>query len=283
MKPKFPGGFAVLMAVYGKDDPQLFRRALQSVFDNSLLPNEVWVVADGPLSLELEVVLGHFQQDVPAQIMHVLRLPVNRGLAHTLNEGLAAISLPWIVRADADDINLPYRFERQAALLQQMPHLDIQSAPILEVTKGGAPIALREVPLTEPEIRRFARYRNPFNHMSVAFRREMVMAVGGYPLVHLKEDYALWCRMLAAGARVANSSEVLVHATAGFEMYRRRGGWKYAAAEWNMQHILVECRLKNKWQAIRDGVLRSTIFLMPSSIRGWLYRHKLRAKAAASN
>lgn len=280
MNPKFPGGFAVLMAVYAKDDPPLFRRALQSVFDNSLLPDEVWVVVDGPVPLGLEIVLGQFKQDAPVQMMHVLRLPVNQGLAHALNEGVAAISLPWIVRADADDINLPYRFERQAALLQQMPELDLQSAPILEVTKDGAPIALRAVPLTEPEIRLFARYRSPFNHMSVAFRREMVMAVGGYPLVHLKEDYALWCRLLATGARVANSSEVLVHATAGVEMYRRRGGWKYAVAEWNMQHILVECRLKNRWQAIRDGVLRSAIFLMPSSIRGWLYLHKLRAKAS---
>lgn len=279
MKPKFPGGFAVLMAVYGKDDPQLFRHALQSVFDNSLLPNEIWIVVDGPLSLELEVVLGQFEQDAPAQMMHVLRLPVNLGLAHALNEGIAAISLPWIVRADADDINLACRFESQAALLQQMPELDLQSAPILEVTRDGTPIALRAVPLTETEIRRFAKYRNPFNHMSVAFRREMALAVGGYPLVHLKEDYALWCRMLAAGARVANLSEVLVHATAGMGMYRRRGGWKYAAAEWNMQHILVECRLKNRLQAIRDGVLRATIFLMPSSIRGWIYLKKLRAKA----
>lgn len=278
MSPRFPGGFAVLMAVYGKDDAQLFRRALHSVFDNSLVPNEVWVVADGPLSKELDAVLEEFVVGPAATEMRVLRLPRNLGLAHALNAGLAAITMPWVVRADADDINLPNRFETHAALLKKIPDLDLQSAAILEMTKFGLPIAVRTVPLTEQEIRRFVRARNPFNHMAVAYRREKVLAVGGYPPVYLKEDYALWCQMLAAGAKVANSPEVLVHATAGKEMYKRRGGWKYAVAEWAIQRILVECKLKTIWQAAWDGVLRSVIFLMPSFIRGWFYLSMLRAK-----
>lgn len=283
MRPQFPGGFAVLMAVYGKDDPLLFHRALQSVLDNSLLPNEIWVVVDGIVTIELNAVLAEFESACPQEMLHILRLKENKGLAHALNIGLAAISLPWIVRADADDVNLPQRFESQAALLQKMSYLDLQSSAILEVTNSGEAIAIRSVPETEQEILRFASSRNPFNHMAAAFRREKVVSVGGYPPVHLREDYALWCKMLAAGARVANSSEVLVHATAGMEMYRRRGGWKYARAEWAMQRILVKCGLKGVWRATVDSGLRSIVFLVPSVVRGWIYKRLLRTRLSRSS
>jgi hypothetical protein len=45
----FPGGFTVLMAVYGKDDPKLFTKALASVFDNDLKPDHMVLVVDGPV------------------------------------------------------------------------------------------------------------------------------------------------------------------------------------------------------------------------------------------
>lgn len=271
----FPGGFAVLMAVYRRDDPSLFARALASVFDNTLQPSEVWVVVDGPITSELDEVLLHFQAAHP-DLLRIVRLEENRGLAHALNAGLDRIKLPWIVRADADDFNLPHRFVALAKLLRTRPELDLMSSAILEVAPTGEKIAIRAVPETESEIYRFARSRNPFNHMAVAYRREKVLEVGGYPAIHLKEDYALWCLMLAKKARVGNLKEILVHATAGLDMYRRRGGWKYARAEWVMQRLLVTCGLKSWWRAGMDGISRALVFLAPAAVRGLIYTRLLR-------
>lgn len=48
--------------------------------------------------------------------------------------------------------------------------------------------------------------------MTVCFWRDFIRDLGGYPEVPLKEDYALWARAIARGARVANLPQVLVRA-----------------------------------------------------------------------
>jgi len=73
-----------------------------------------------------------------------------------------------------------------------------------------------------------------------------------------------------------NIPQVLVHATAGKALYARRGGWKYAKAEWQMQQLLVDLKIKHSLQALLDGLLRSIIFLLPNSLRGLIYTHFLR-------
>lgn len=273
----FPGGFAVLMAVYFRDDPRLLEMAVDSVFANTLQPTQFVLVSDGPLSPELELRLEQLQERHFGQI-EVLRLQNNTGLAHALNAGLNYIKTPWIVRADADDLNLPHRFATLATLLTTQPSLELMSSAILEVDATGRSIAIRRVPTSEAEIRQFVKSRNPFNHMAVAYRREAVLACGGYPNVHLKEDYALWCRMLARHTPVANTAEVLVHATAGHDMYRRRGGWRYARAEWDLQIVMVSCGLKTRARALLDGLLRAAVFLAPAGLRGKVYEVLLRQR-----
>jgi glycosyltransferase involved in cell wall biosynthesis len=203
-------------------------------------------------------------------------LTQNLGLAQALNAGIEQIHTDWIVRADADDINLPNRFLELATAIKDHPGLDLLGSHILEIDQEGKPIAIREVPILEAGIRQFAKTRNPFNHMTVAYRAEAVMECGGYPNVYLREDYALWCQFLSKQKKLLNIPQVLVHATAGKNLYARRGGWKYAKAEWEMQQLLVATGLKSAGRAFIDGLLRSAIFILPSSIRGFVYQHFLR-------
>ncbi len=82
--------------------------------------------------------------------------------------------------------------------------------------------------------------------------------------------------MLAAGAKAANMSDILVRATTGKDMYRRRGGIRYALAEITLQKHLIKVGLKSKYMAILHGLGRSAVFVMPSSIRAWIYKKILR-------
>jgi glycosyltransferase involved in cell wall biosynthesis len=271
----FPGGFAVLMAVYLRDDPDLFEIAVDSVFSNTLQPTQFVLVADGPLTEGLARKIRILQQRHDNRI-DLLRMPRNEGLASALNTGLKYITLPWVVRADADDFNLPQRFGKLAAMLDAQPDLELMSSAILEVDSKGQPVAARILPTSDEEIRRFAKFRCPFNHMAVAYRREAVLACGGYPNVYLKEDYALWCYVLARRTRVANSAEILVHATAGREMYRRRGGWRYAYSEWALQNLMVSCGLKTRFRSWQDGLFRAAGFMAPAGLRGKVYEMFLR-------
>jgi glycosyltransferase involved in cell wall biosynthesis len=271
----FPGGFSVLMAVYGKDNPALFERAVKSVMDNNLLPNQFLIVADGYLSIELEHSVGVLNEKYKNKI-EWLRLPTNMGLAGALNEGLKLIRYQWVVRADADDFNLDFRFAKLASMVLLDNKLKLIGSSILEVDAKGNPLAYRNVPESEKQIRRIIKIRNPFNHMAVAYRRDAVLQCGGYPNVYLREDYALWCKMIASDMHVINTNEVLVHATAGIHMYRRRGGLKYAIAEFHMQSILVNHGLQNRFFAYILGFLRMIIFLSPNWFRAFFYLYFLR-------
>jgi len=62
-------------------------------------------------------------------------------------------------------------------------------------------------------------------------------------------------------------------------MYRRRGGIKYVKSEIEMQSLLVNLGLKNVIDSIVIGVARSVVFLLPLSLRGFIYEQVLRDKA----
>ena len=272
----FPGGFTVLMAVYEKDDAELFAGAVASVYDNHLKPDHMVLVVDGPVLSLLE------KQIISVERRHgieVVRLDTSRGLAEALNAGLSHINTEWVVRADADDYNLPNRFMQISKLLSTRTDLDLVGSAILEVERDGTPVARRIMPESHEGILELLAWRNPFNHMTVAYRRPLVERCGGYPNVYLREDYALWIIMIMSGARCANLSEVLVHATAGRQMYRRRSGWRYANAERNLQSLMVQFGLKSQLRGTIDGIARSSVFLAPPFLRRLIYERVLRHPA----
>lgn len=271
---EFPGGFTILMAVYQGDDIALFEHAVQSVYKNTLLPDAFVLVIDGPIPEELEHTIKRYEAQHRIDVLH---LPSNVGLARALNAGLVRVRTKWVLRADADDYNVPDRFALQAELIQIDSSIELLGGAIQEVDPNGTQLAVRRTVEQHPDIRRYAAYRNPFNHMTVAYRTELALHCGGYPNIHLKEDYALWALMLASGARAHNLPDVLVRATAGREMYRRRGGLRYALAEIALQHHLVCTGLKSHPKALLHGLIRATVFLLPSVIRAWIYEKLLRA------
>lgn len=270
----FSGGFAVLMALYRGDRVELFEAAVHSVFANTLPPNQFLIVVDGPIPANLTASLQILETRYP--LIELVHLPENKGLANALNIGLQLVKFAWVLRADADDVNLPERFATLATVCEENPKVQLVGSAILEVDEDAQPLAIREPPCSQEEIHQFAKTRNPFNHMTVAYRLDVALDCGGYPNIYLKEDYGLWCLFLAKGYTMMNIKTILVHATAGMNMFRRRGGFRYAKSEWQMQFLMVQCGLKNHAQAILDGIVRSGFFLIPSSLRGLIYLTFLR-------
>jgi glycosyltransferase involved in cell wall biosynthesis len=263
--------FTVLMPVYYKISPALFNNAIESIYNNTTLPTFLILVVDGPVFGALYENIQRLQNKYKFE---VLWIPLNVGIAVALNRGLDLVRTTWVARADADDFNMPERFELQLSLVNK--GFDLIGSAIKEVEESGDFVGVRAPPCIQKDIENFSRYRNPFNHMTVFFRTSLAIECGGYPNIYLKEDYALWVLMIKRGARTANSPETLVSATAGRNMYKRRGGWLYVKSEVDLQLHLVLCGLKNKRTAIFHGVLRSLVFLLPSNVRGLIYKFFLR-------
>jgi glycosyltransferase involved in cell wall biosynthesis len=271
---KFRGGVTVLMALYYKDCPLLFERAVNSIYENSLVPDCFILVIDGPISKSLSNVVLKLKTKY---LINVIQTNENLGLANALNVGLYRVKTDWVARADSDDINLPDRFKMQAlAILSSKVPLDLLGGAICEIDPLSKKTFLRTTASSHEEIKYFISSRNPFNHMTVIFRRDLAMKCGGYPNIYLKEDYALWAKMISMGAQTFNLSDVLVNATTGKEMFKRRGGLKYAISEIHLQNYLVSLKIKSRIRAFSDGFQRSLVFLLPSWVRGLIYKLFLR-------
>lgn len=273
----FPGGFTVLMPLYNGDNPKIFKAAVDSVYQNTLRPNQFVLVVDGPLRLDLEFALNKILSTYKNKIS-LVRITSNIGLAGALNIGLSKVKYEWVVRADADDINMNNRFERLAAKLDNDPELSLIGSSIIELDDNRTVQFLKKMPIKENDIRNYAKYRNPFNHMSVAYKLSVVNDVGGYPEILYKEDYALWAKILKIQVKCANLDEALVYVSAGKAMLKRRTGWKYVHSEWELQWLLYDANLKGALSCVFHGVARALIFLMPITIKFYFYQIFLRKK-----
>ena len=271
--PGIPGGFTVLMAVYKGDNPSKFELAVKSIYANTLLPDAFQLVVDGPLP---DCLMSKVE-DLRRQFgMSIIFLPDNMGLAFALNKGIEKISTAWIARADADDKNLPNRFEILAAHIGL--GVDLIGSAMREVGEDGLTTGYRIPPLSDLDIRKYAKRRNPFNHMTVMYRTELVKKCKGYPGIYLREDYALWATLLSAGSRCLNVPNVLVEVSAGRDLIKRRGGVKYALGELKLQQHLVRHNIKSFWCALIDGFARGSIFCLPNAMRSLVYKLFLRGK-----
>lgn len=266
--------FSLLMAVYKNDSPDFLAQALDSVVANTCQPTQVVVVKDGPITAELERVLEQYSTKLP---LNLVSLPVNQGLGPALNAGVLACREEWIARFDSDDICEPTRFERQLAYIASHPETSLLGGQIQEFeTDQDDAYASRIVPVEQAAIYRFAKARNPFNHMTVMFKKSTVLAAGNYQNDPLYEDYALWIRMMMQVQTVANLSAVLVYARAGNNMFRRRGGWKYAFNEIRFQFEFYRKGFLSLPQLTINIVSRVPVRLVPNSVRTFIYRHFLR-------
>ena len=201
--------FSVLMAVYKKEQPLFFKEALRSVFEQSLIPNEVVLVKDGPLTEELEQVIADFSSK--NEQLKIITLEKNQGLGEALRIGLNACSFDLVARMDSDDICKPYRFEKQIAFLKEHQEITIVGSWIEEFSDCKEKIeAIRELPQEDKQLKIFMKWRNPFNHMTVMFRKKDILAVGGYQPFYLLEDYYLWNRLANANYCFANIGESLL-------------------------------------------------------------------------
>jgi glycosyltransferase involved in cell wall biosynthesis len=266
--------FTLLVSTYGNDDPAFLREAvLSSTTAQTRPPDEVVLVQDGPVPEPLAAEIKHLVTALPMPVVH-LALPANLGLGPALDAGLAASSHEIVARMDADDVSVPERFEHQVAVIEA--GADIVGSGLLEFGDSIEDVVGRRTPPTDPEeIRRVIRFRDPFNHPTVVYRRSAVLAAGGYTDMALLEDYLLFTRMVEGGAAPANLAEPLVYYRVGAGAYARRGGTALLRSELRLQRRFRELGITSRAEYLRNVVVRGGYRLVPEGVRKVAYRRLL--------
>ena len=270
--------FSVSMCVYGKDNPEWFKTAVDSAIQQSQKPNEVVLVVDGPVPAELDAIIKEYEA---LDFFKVIRFAKNTGHGNARRRGIENCSNDIIALMDADDICVPGRFEKQLAVFESDETLDILGGNISEfIDEPQNVVAQRIVYASDDEIKQDMKRRCPMNQMTVMFKKGSVQRVGGYVDWYCDEDYYLWLRMYLAGMRFGNISETLVNVRVGKEMYRRRGGVKYFRSEAKLQKFMLTNKIISFPRYIINITKRLIVqVLLPNKLRGWVFK-KMARKAA---
>ena len=266
-----PVPFSLLLPVYGGDDPRFLRTAFKSAVDEQTRPpNDVVLIQDGPVSSQLAAEIARIVADSPVPVKHI-PLVENVGLGPALDRGIDACGHGVVARMDADDICVPHRFATQLPMIEG--GADIVGSGLMEfIDDVDHVVETRVPPVGEAQIRNTARFRDPFNHPTVVYRRDAVVAAGGYQDMPLMEDYLLFARMLANGAMPVNIVEPLVYYRVGAGAYARRGGLGQLRAELELQRRFRSEHITSRTEYVRNVVVRGGYRLVPERVRRAAYR-----------
>ena len=229
------------MAVYHKETPEHFAIAIKSMLDQTVPTDDFVIVCDGPLTEGLYGVIDSYTQKFPG-LFNIVQLEKNSGIGVASNVGLQACKNDLVAKMDADDISVPTRCETLLKKFEENPALTIAGGFIEEFnTESEDAYALRKVPTTNEEIRKFAKHRNPFNNVTVMYRRNVAIKLGGYKDLRRSEDYDLSLRVLNENYYVENVPEVLVRVRVDIEATQRRVSLRtykdYLSTSWRAYKI----------------------------------------------
>ena len=266
------GKYSVLMSLYKKEKPEYLRIALDSMLNQTVAPDEIVLVEDGPLTDELYAVLDEYDEH-----LHRIKNETNLGLGLALNVGLKECRNELVARMDTDDCSKPDRCEKQMKRFAEKPYLAIVGSHIDEfVGDVNNVVSQRIVPTTSEEIYNFAKKRSAFNHPAVMYRKSKVLAQGGYADLKRNQDVDLFGRMLYAGEKAENIDEALLWFRSSDELAKRRKSWQNT---WS--YIAT---IRNFWKmgysSFKDyavvAVAQTGMYLMPVKVQNFVYKKFLR-------
>jgi glycosyltransferase involved in cell wall biosynthesis len=232
---------SVAMSVYNGE--RFLPLAIESVLAQTFSDFELLILDDGSRDGSAQIIRHYAATD--ARIRPILR--ENRGLIASLNELLVEAQAPLVARMDADDICRPERFARQVEFLRQNADYGVVGTWSEDIGEHGEALVRSgaDHPLThEDMIVAIENGEQLICHPAVMFRREVVLAVGGYHAAFRHcEDLDLWLR-LSSVTRMGNIPERLLR-------YRRYPDQVSARHSTEQQIGSVIARLA--WEERRDG------------------------------
>lgn len=194
--------------------------SVQSVIDQTFTDFELLAIDDASTDETLALV-ERFADDR----IRLLRNERNLGQVATLNRGLREANGAYVARLDQDDVCLPERFARQIALLDSQPSVAVTGTWVDVVDDQGEKVDELRTRLDDRAgtFLLILENRLPLAHPSVMFRRDRVLAAGGYDeAVRYCEDMDLWRRLVLAGSelRVVPEPLLLYRVHAGQQSHR---------------------------------------------------------------
>ena len=269
--------FSVSINVYNGDNPIFFKEAVKSLLHQTLIPDEIVLVVDGPINKTLNDVVSQYQKN---KIFKIIHLKKNMGHGEARRVGIENCTFDLIAIMDADDVSRKNRFEKQIKVFDSNKEISVLGGNIEEFEDSiDNIVSIKEVPSSHDEIVDFTKRRCPMNQMTVMFRKSNVLDSGGYLDWYCNEDYYLWIRMIKNKFIFKNLNDILVSVRVSKDMYSRRGGMKYFFSESKLQIYMYRQNMINTKILVQNIFIRIIVqLLLPNSLRRLFFINFARTK-----
>lgn len=269
---------SVLMSVYKSEKSSYLDKALKSIWDDQTLkPDEIILVEDGPLGEDLNEVVDRWKERLSDRLV-LLYNEVNLGLTKSLNKGIKYVRSEYIARMDSDDISDPLRFERQFNYLQEHPGIDVLGGALQEFNDENSNLNVRHYPLSPEQCREYIVKASPLAHPTVMMRRRIFDEGITYnEQYRTSQDIALWFELLSKGYSIANIPEVTILFRRDDAVFKRRNRSK-AINEFKIYMSGIK-RLYGVYTfAYLYPMFRLVFRLLPTFVVKWIYGSSIRKR-----
>lgn len=185
---KLQGGLTVLLPLYNCS--KYIEASVRSILTQDYSDFEFLIIDDGSTDNSVEIVSRFNDTRIN------LHKKKHTGLADTLNVGLNMSEGEWIARLDADDIAVHDRLALQTRFIHNNPGVDVISGSSVYFSGDGKVEFTVCPPSEDQQIKEMLNVHNPINHSAVTFRKDKILAGGGYDVtMNCFEDFELWLRL----------------------------------------------------------------------------------------
>ena len=265
--------FSVILPIYKKTNYKIFIKSFESILSQSLSPNELLVIYDGPVNGNIKKLVDSKKKTY--KFIKILNFPSNNGLGKVLKIAVCKSSYNYIMRCDSDDISLKNRFKDQIAFLKKNNKIDVLGSNIMEIYEKKY-FSIKKLPEKSKDLKKFSLFRNPINHSSVIFKKNKIINSGNYLDMPFFEDYYLWLRVLKSGGKFHNIQKNLVLMGVDDNYYDRRSGLKYFINYVNFLNKIRKDKIISYFIYTLNFILRFHIVYLPRSIIRKVYNLILR-------
>jgi glycosyltransferase involved in cell wall biosynthesis len=203
---------SVVIPLYNKSETIL--RALNSIFTQTVQPEEIIVVNDGSTD-DSEAIVSGLNHPLVRLISQT-----NAGVSAARNRGIAVAKSEWIAFLDADDEWLAEFLETITMLSEKYPQCSLLATSYFFQDSEGIKdnIVLRKLPFTGEDgvlgnYFEVAAYSNPpLWSSAIVVSKNAIKEIGGFPTgITSGEDLLTWTRLA-----IRNSIAFSVHPLAAF-------------------------------------------------------------------
>lgn len=259
---KYPD-YSVLMSIYKNDKQEFVKDAVDSMLRQTVLPEQIVLVEDGPLLEDVEQLVVCYEKEYPT-VFTVIRLEKNGGLGNALNVGMKECRNELIARMDADDISLPKRCEKQLQRFDLCPSLSILGTQVDEfIGEPSHIVSKRTVPVTFEEIKQFSKRRSAFNHPTVMYKKSVITRLGGYTTLCRQEDLVLFVLAVNKGVYAENLGESLLLYRTSVNNQKRRKTWVNCKEYIRVMYAFYKKRYLGSIDLLYVVVGQLTLYLAP--------------------